>query len=861
MTSMGSALRIRLHSPPRFAWLAMLLSVVVLVVGCQGDEARVESFLEKGKAYVEKGDDEEAVIEYKNVLQIDPENPTAHEALSLAYLRVGKPREAYWEMSETVRVSPENLEARLRYGTISAAIGDYDLSLEQAEAVLALDSNNPRGYTLRAQARESREDFDGAEADFQSAILAAPDSAAFHFLLGGFYERRKRDGDAEAAYRELLKVESSYLGATALARLMMRDEKRRTELDQLLSEIIELALAAPAEAPAPTPGAPEKGTTSLLHNMLREEAVRGAYTLKALVAFQRDNFDGAIAALEEGVAKSESKIELIYQMANFYRIKGRRDDENAMILRATTEAPDNAAAQLVLSTYRGQQGDLQGALDAARAARAADPENRQAKLREAELMVDIGFREGSPENITAGRAIVDEVLAAAPDNPEAHFVKAKIELAERDLDAAKASLETCLQARPTWAEAHYVLGSTLAASGDLARARVELESAIENAPQLAEARKLLTQIYAQLGEHEFAIEEGRNYLRERPGDTEIRIVVGQSLIRLGQGKEAYDEIAAIPEADRDSAALFALGRLDLAFGRADEGAQKMVRAEELAPGNPQILRVLLALDNSKKQLAASVARIDRALKVNPDDSEIVELDAEVKLLGGDVEGGKARLQRAVELEPRNVTAQLSLADLARRAGDQGEMVSVIERASAAVPESSDLQFRLAQAYETNGRRPDAIRAYERAISLNGDLALAKNNLAYILAESGSDLDRALELAQQAKEQLPDDGNASDTLGWVLLKRGLPSAAIGYLEEAAERFPSDALEAQGIVRNHLAEAYEANKEAEKAAEESRKALEFFKSLSKVAAERNVQFSEPDWVQQSRDRIARLKTASS
>ena len=147
-------------------------------------------------------------------------------------------------------------------------------------------------------------------------------------------------------------------------------------------------------------------------------------------------------------------------------------------------------------------------------------------------------------------------------------------------------------------------------------------------------------------------------------------------------------------------------------------------------------------------------------------------------MSGDSVAGRKALARAIELDGRNLTAQLTLADLALREGKNTEMIEILERAASSVPESADLQNRLAIAYEQNDRRADAITAYEKAISLNNDLAMAKNNLAYLIAESGGDLDRALELAQQAKEQLPDDGNASDTLGWVMLKRGVPSAAIG-----------------------------------------------------------------------------------
>ncbi len=861
MTSIGSV--------PRFGFsqrASLMLSIGMIALAalaCQDDSERIASFLERGEAYVEEGEDEEAIIEYKNVLQRDPENAAAHEALSLAYLRVNKPREAYWEMSETVRVDPTNVEARLRYGTISAAIGDYDLALEQAEAVLQLEPTNPRGFTLRAQARENREDYEGTEADFRAAVQADPDAAAFRFLLGGFYERRGRFGEAEEAYEKLLETEESYLAATALGRVILRDRSRKADGDRILERIIELAKRAPVEKPAESDvqaGEAETGTTSLLYNVLRPEAIQGAYTLKAMIQYERGSLEDAIATLEEGIATGEAKVQLIYQMANLYRIEGRTEDERAMIRRASEEAPDNAAAQLIQSAYLGQQGDTDGALAAARAARKADPDNRPAMLREAELLVDIGFRDGDAETTMAGRAIVDEVLAADPDSPEAHFVKAKIELAEGDLDAAKASLETTLQARPNWGQARFVLGSTLAASGDLKRARVELESAVESEPQLYEARKLLTQVYAQLGEHEFAIDQGRMYLRDRPLDSEIRIVVGQSLIRVGRAPEAYEEISKIPDEQRDAAALFALGRLDLAYNRVEAGAAKLRRADQLAPGNPQVLRALLAIDQSRNELAASVARVGRALEAKPNDSELIELDAEVKLLSGDLEAARAALQKAVEVEPRNVTAQLALADLALREGNLEGAVEVIERAAAAVPESSDLQFRLAQAYERSGRHSDAMGAYEKAISLNGDLAMAKNNLAYMIAESGGDLDRALELAQQAKEQLPDDGNSADTLGWVLLKRGVPSAAIGYLQEAAEQFPDDKLEIQGIVNNHLAEAYEQNGEAGKALEASRKTLSFYRRLIDAASKQGIEFDEPEWSIEARRRIERLEAAS-
>lgn len=811
--------------------------------------------MKSGEEYVEKGKHEEAVIEFKNVLQINPEYAAAHEALSLAYLETQKPREAYWEMSETVRLDPKNVEARLRYGTVSAAIGEHDLGLEQAEAVLAMDPKNAPAYILRAQGREAKEELEGSESDYKAAIDADPQGAAFRFLYAGFLERRGRFDEAEKTLRDLLVVEESYIAYSTLARLVARSTDRDEEAAALLQKTVALAQQAPIEEVKPGPG--EKvGTTSLMPNFLREEAVQTAYLLSSAFHYTRGRFDKAIEVLEEGVTHSKSKIELIYQMARLHRLQGHLDQEAALIRRATEEAPDSLAAQLVLSLYLSQQGDSTGALAAARKAVEIDPENRGAQLREAELLIDMGFKDKDQDATEKGQAIVDAILEKEPDNPEAHFVKAKLALTKSDVKAAKESLETVLQARPDWAQARFVLGSTLTASGEYARARVELARAVELDSQLLDARKLLAKVHAQLGEHEFAIEQGRAYLVERPDDGEVRIVVGQSLIRLGRGKEAYQEVEKIPEEKRDASAHFALGRLDVAFGRIEQGRARLTKADEMAPGNAQVLRTLLALDRDQGKLTESAARIAKAAEAAPNDSALAELQGEVALLSGDSTAGRKSLARAIELDGRNVTAQLTLADVALREGKNTEMIEILERAASSVPESADLQYRLAIAYEQNDRRPDSITAYEKAISLNNDLAMAKNNLAYLIAESGGDLDRALELAQQAKEQLPDDGNASDTLGWVMLKRGVPSAAIGYLEEARARFPADALEVQGIVRNHLAEAYERNQEPEKALAESRKSIEFGEKLLAKAKTEGASMDQPAWSLEARKRVERL-----
>ena len=62
-------------------------------------------------------------------------------------------------------------------------------------------------------------------------------------------------------------------------------------------------------------------------------------------------------------------------------------------------------------------------------------------------------------------------------------------------------------------------------------------------------------------------------------------------------------------------------------------------------------------------------------------------------------------------------------------------------------------------------------AYEETMKYQPNHAGAANNLAWLYAESGQQLDRAWSLAEKARTLMPDDPNIMDTLAWVYYKNG------------------------------------------------------------------------------------------
>jgi Flp pilus assembly protein TadD len=86
---------------------------------------------------------------------------------------------------------------------------------------------------------------------------------------------------------------------------------------------------------------------------------------------------------------------------------------------------------------------------------------------------------------------------------------------------------------------------------------------------------------------------------------------------------------------------------------------------------------------------------------------------------------------------------------------------------------------------------DAKPLYEQILRLQPDnavAAIALNNLAYMLAESGADLDQALSMAQKAKQMRPNDENVADTLGWIYIKKNLSDSAISVFRDLVQKSP-------------------------------------------------------------------------
>ena len=157
--------------------------------------------------------------------------------------------------------------------------------------------------------------------------------------------------------------------------------------------------------------------------------------------------------------------------------------------------------------------------------------------------------------------------------------------------------------------------------------------------------------------------------------------------------------------------------------------------------------------------------------------------------------------RALDLQPGLLSSYQYLAALYADDKNYDRAVARLEQVAKLAPKDiTTHMLRGAVAYQ-RGDRKRAQEAYETVLTIEPRFGPAANNLALLLSEQDGDRERALQLAQLAKEVSPEDPSVSDTLGWILSKRGVHQRGLALLQESASKLPGNP-----TVQYHLGATY-------------------------------------------------------
>ena len=142
------------RSSPFSTLICALLVLVCLGCDSSSPEAKKAKHRERASSYVEKGQYQEAIIEYWNVTQADPNDGDAHYQLALVHLKLGglaNLQAAFSELTRTLELDKTNRDAQLKIGELYLLGNEPAKARKQAEVVLVSAPQDTEGLILKGR--------------------------------------------------------------------------------------------------------------------------------------------------------------------------------------------------------------------------------------------------------------------------------------------------------------------------------------------------------------------------------------------------------------------------------------------------------------------------------------------------------------------------------------------------------------------------------------------------------------------------------------------------------------------------------------------------------------------------------------
>lgn len=357
---------------------------------------------------------------------------------------------------------------------------------------------------------------------------------------------------------------------------------------------------------------------------------------------------------------------------------------------------------------------------------------------------------GSTGQITQALQVLDQGLAALPDNPALHAQQARWQSAPAPADdALRAALAVGRNATRDrlWPEA--------IAAGQQAAAL---------APARYEAQLLLGDAYRGLGELTQALQAYQRASDLAPQESILHGRQAEMLARLGRLDEAADAgLTALAMDPRLWENWFALGRVYMASALADETRDQpgqegaadspesrvsqqeamawaealLLRAQELAP--PETVAPARALADLAAALpspvVAATAGADYARMTAQERNE-ARVQADRDLQFGKPTQALAVYQQLVAVDPQDRTSRMGVANALAALGRSDEALAAFTAISAEWPDFPFAAMRRGALLEEQGDLTGALAAYRAAVATAPDNADTHFTLAYALRRAG-----------------------------------------------------------------------------------------------------------------------------
>lgn len=727
--------------------------------GCGTDSNLTDAeYVERAKEHQDKGELYASVIELKNALQKNADNPEARWLLGKVYLDLNDGAAAEKELARAreLGIAPESIGLSLAQAHLLQS--KYDDVLNDL-SLLSGNSDRERGQieALRGEALLGKHQFDEAESIFRKAreldaklvepllglarviaikgdqtqarslidqaVKLAPNSVNAWILLGDMERAQGKFPAADAAYTEALKLNKDHwqaLSNRALVRVLVG------QFDLAKKDIFRAKKIAP--------------------NFYAIHYAEGVLELR------QKNYAQAQQRLEKALSFNQNFISGSYLLGIAHYQQQHWEQAEHMLGQVLKQLPGLEDAAILLGEVRLRRGDNAGAKQIVAEALRRNPESP----RLLELMGTAYLDEGQTEQ---GIAYLNKAVALKPDLVDSHRKLAVGMLMQGQREKGVEQLELSLDLPGDKQRNYSLLFFTRLGAGDYAKAMelvTRMAKEYPKSPAPLNYTGLVKLAQKDVTGAKTAFEQN---LKAHPGDPAAARELAAIALREGkidQAKSYYQQIAK--QYPNNAQAKIALAELDLGQGKVEAAKQILQKAVEQAPQDV-LLRARLA------RLLTSLGDPLAAMTV--------------------IQAGGTQ----VESNPHLILAEAE----AQIAQQQFEVaVRRLGQITSDVANSPNYYYLLGLAYGGQNKSREALQAFDLAVKSAPKYFAARVDRIRLLAVMG----KAKE-AQAALQGLEQDFGASNPevlgmKGWLALQQKRPQEAIVAYRQALQAAPGGKL---------------------------------------------------------------------
>lgn len=743
----------------------------LLLVACgQAPEARKQEALARGERYLADRKPNEAIIEFQNALQVDPELGSALHGLGRAYAIKYWYFDAVRELARAQRLAPDSIPIAVDLGHALVETGDWVGAEEQARAILGVDPQNRDALYIKGAARLREGDVDEAlrvlDAVPGGESFPAHEIARAEALLG-----LDRTEQAEQVVRGALARHPDDARSIAAAAVVELARERYAEAEQLYARARDRD--------------PENPRIRLGLAAARARQGRLAEAIEELEAVSPRARTGAVLrALARYYLDARRPGDAVTMLAPVVRQYPRYASGRLLLALAllANEEPERARAELeMLERQRPEDPVVQLHLAGAYL-RLNRPHDALARLGP----LTAAFEDEPEYHLERGRALamlgrLDEAeraaataLRVAPETPQAYVLLGEIRQQRGDAATAREMLTTAASLAADFVPARLALGRLLLAERDPEAALREFEAALDAEQRSLPAAQMKALVLAEVGRTPEAISFVEELVGAEPGLRGFHALLGAlhaMELRWDRANLAYrKELELDP---KSVVARLGLASAALAQGYEDEAVSYLREVVTVHPGHVSATLLLASLYSRHGRANLAVPLLETAARSAPHQTSVSVMLADLHVKTGRPEEAIAIAGRVLEAHPTHWKARMVRGQAALARGDGAAAVRDFQAVAGADPGSAEARYHLAQAQRMLGRTAEARAGYRDALRLDPSMELARIELASLEGEApdGTALRAEIDRLRASMEADPRDATRREALTRTLLAAG------------------------------------------------------------------------------------------